>query len=68
LPPGWYWSSTLARLLAYESRLELARIMMADFDPSVTGMARTGMYPERLLGPRSGGSAEGGRFHASPSI
>ncbi|MGH3156299.1 MAG: hypothetical protein ACRDNF_06965, partial [Streptosporangiaceae bacterium] len=24
---GWYWSSTLAQLVVYESRLELARIM-----------------------------------------
>jgi hypothetical protein len=36
---GWYWSATLARLVVYESRLELARIMLADFDPSVTGVA-----------------------------
>ncbi|MGO9163953.1 MAG: TnsA-like heteromeric transposase endonuclease subunit [Streptosporangiaceae bacterium] len=36
---GWYWSSTLARLLVYESRLELARVMLADFDPSVAGIA-----------------------------
>jgi hypothetical protein len=25
--------------VAYESRLELARIMLADFDPAVTGLA-----------------------------
>jgi hypothetical protein len=36
---GWYWSSSMSRLLAYESRLELARIMLADFDPSVAGIA-----------------------------
>jgi hypothetical protein len=36
---GWYWSAMLGRLVAYESRLELARIMLADFDPSVTGIA-----------------------------
>ena len=35
---GWYWSSSMSRLLAYESRLELARIMLADFDPSVAGI------------------------------
>jgi hypothetical protein len=29
----------MSRLLAYESRLELARIMLADFDPVVTGIA-----------------------------
>ena len=32
---GWYWSSSMSRLLAYESRLELARIMLADSDSSV---------------------------------
>lgn len=36
---GWYWSSTTNGLVAYESRLELARIMLADFDPSVTAIA-----------------------------
>jgi hypothetical protein len=36
---GWYWSSSMSRLLAYESRLELARIMLADFDPGVAGIA-----------------------------
>jgi hypothetical protein len=48
---GWYWSSTLARLLVYESRLELARIMLADFDPSVTGIAA---QPFLLTGPDRG--------------
>lgn len=36
---GWYWSVTCARLVAYESRLELARIMMADFAADVVGIA-----------------------------
>jgi hypothetical protein len=36
---GWYWSATMGRLVVYESRLELARILLADFDPSVTGIA-----------------------------
>jgi hypothetical protein len=36
---GWYWSSSMGRLVVYESRLELARIMLADFNPSVTGIA-----------------------------
>jgi hypothetical protein len=36
---GWYWYATLARLVVYESRLELARIMLADFDPGVAGLA-----------------------------
>jgi hypothetical protein len=36
---GWYWCATGQRLVVYESRLELARIMLADFDPCVTGIA-----------------------------
>lgn len=36
---GWYWSATAGRLVAYESRLELARILLADFDPAVAGLA-----------------------------
>src|ERR1700733_9786128 len=35
---GWYWSSTMHRLVVYESRLELARIMLADFDPEGAGL------------------------------
>lgn len=44
---GWYWSSTTQGLVAYESRLELARIMLADFDPGVTAIAG---QPFRLTG------------------
>jgi hypothetical protein len=36
---GWYFSSTVGGLVAYESRLELARIQLADFDPDVVGIA-----------------------------
>jgi hypothetical protein len=36
---GWYWSSTMQKLVAYESRLELARILLADIDPTVVGIA-----------------------------
>lgn len=34
-----YWSSTTGGLVAYESRLELARILLADFDSEVTAIA-----------------------------
>jgi hypothetical protein len=44
---GWYWSSTMNGLVAYESRLELARIMLADFDPAVIAIAG---QPFRLIG------------------
>lgn len=33
--PGWYWSVTERDLVMYESRLELARLRLADFDPDV---------------------------------
>lgn len=32
---GLYWSSTTGGHVAYESRLELARLLLADFDPHV---------------------------------
>ena len=37
--------------VAYESRLELARIMLADFDPAVAGLAA---QPFQLAGPDGG--------------
>lgn len=36
---GWYWSATMGRHLVYESLLELSRLMLADFDPTVVGIA-----------------------------
>jgi hypothetical protein len=44
---GWYWSATMKGLVAYESRLEFARIMLADFDPDVNAIAG---QPFRLIG------------------
>lgn len=44
---GWYWCATMDRLVVYESRLELARLMLADFDPGVTGIAA---QPFQLVG------------------
>lgn len=35
---GWYWSATTRGMVAYESRLELARILLADFDSRVCGI------------------------------
>jgi hypothetical protein len=32
---GSYWASTMSAHVVYESRLELARLLMADFDASV---------------------------------
>ncbi|MFE1250131.1 MULTISPECIES: TnsA-like heteromeric transposase endonuclease subunit [unclassified Streptomyces] len=36
---GWYYAATVQRLVAYESLLELARILLADFDHSVVEIA-----------------------------
>jgi TnsA-like endonuclease N terminal len=46
---GWYWSSTVKRLVAYESRLELVRLLLADFDPGVVEIAA---QPFRIEGQR----------------
>jgi hypothetical protein len=46
--PGWDWSATVGRLVLYESRLELARIMLADQDPEVAAIAA---QPFQLTGP-----------------
>ena len=51
---GWYWSSTMLRLVAYESRLELARIMLADFDSSVAGIAAQPFLLTGTDGARAG--------------
>ncbi|MEC3974928.1 TnsA-like heteromeric transposase endonuclease subunit [Amycolatopsis sp. H20-H5] len=36
---GWYWSATMGKHVVYESRLELARLLLADFDPRVVSIA-----------------------------
>lgn len=36
---GWYWAATMGQHVVYESRLELARLLLADFDPEVTAIA-----------------------------
>jgi hypothetical protein len=41
---GWYWSATTGGHLVYESRLELAYLLMADFDPSVVSIAAQPFY------------------------
>jgi hypothetical protein len=37
--PGYYWSVTTGSHVVYESRLELARLLIADFDPDVVAIA-----------------------------
>ena len=36
--PGLYWSSTTGAHVVYASRLELAPLLFADFDPDVVGI------------------------------
>lgn len=36
---GWYWAATMRCHVVYESRLELARLLLADFDPHVATIA-----------------------------
>jgi len=36
---GWLWTSTTGTLVGYESLLERDRVLLADFDVSVTGIA-----------------------------
>ncbi len=75
---GWYWSATTGGHVVYESRLELARLLLADFDPQVTAIAaqpflvaapsqgRTRLHvPDFLLIGRDGGCAWS---TSSPSI
>jgi len=35
---GMYWSATTGTHVVYESRLELARLLLADFDPAVVNI------------------------------
>jgi len=37
--PGFFWSATMSRHVIYESRLELARLLLADYDRDVVGIA-----------------------------
>ena len=50
--PGWYWSATDRKHIAYESQLELARLRLADFDPEVVAIRS---QPFRLTGRDSAG-------------
>jgi hypothetical protein len=49
--PGYYWSATSGGHVIYESRLELARLLLADFDPDVAAIAAQPF----LLRARAGG-------------
>jgi hypothetical protein len=48
---GSYWAATTGGHVVYESRLELARLLLADFDPDVTDIYA---QPCRLVARRGG--------------
>ena len=52
---GLYWASTTGSHVGYEGRLELDRLMLADFDPEVEWMATQPTHDSsvRLLAVRS---------------
>jgi hypothetical protein len=49
---GWYWSCTTGAHVVYESRLELARILLADQDLGVVGIAAQPFLLEGVDGCR----------------
>jgi hypothetical protein len=51
--PGYYWSATTGGHVIYESRLELARLLLADFAPDVVAIAAQPF----LLRAQAGGRA-----------
>ena len=52
---GWYWSATTGGHVVYESRLELARLLLADFDPRVAAIAAQPFCVTASLTGGSGG-------------
>jgi hypothetical protein len=50
--PGYYWSATAAAHVIYESRLELARLLIADFDPAVVAIAAQPFWLRAEVGGR----------------
>lgn len=47
---GFYWCATTDGHVAYESRLELARLILADFDPRTVGIAAQPFLIEASVG------------------
>jgi hypothetical protein len=54
--PGYYWSATASGHVIYESRLELARLLLADFDPDVTAIAAQPFLLRARISGRSAGT------------
>ncbi len=50
--PGYFWSATMSAHVVYESRLELARLLLADFERHVTAIAaQPFLLRARVAGP-----------------
>lgn len=50
--PGHYWSATTSSHVIYESRLELARLLIADFDPAVVAISAQPFWLRAQAGGR----------------
>lgn len=50
--PGSFWSATERDLVLYESRLELTRLLFADFDASVRGIVAQPFLLQAEIGQR----------------
>ncbi|WP_330239582.1 TnsA-like heteromeric transposase endonuclease subunit [Streptomyces sp. NBC_00525] len=46
---GTYWSATMRDHVIYESRLELSRLLFADFDPAVRGIVAQPFFLKTVL-------------------
>jgi TnsA endonuclease N terminal len=51
--PGYFWSATMGAHVIYESRLELARLLLADFDRDVTAIAEQPFLLQARVGGRA---------------
>jgi hypothetical protein len=60
--PGYFWSATMGGHVIYESRLELARLLLADFDRDVAAIAAQPF----LLAHADGSAADHPRRAARP--
>ena len=51
--PGYFWSATMGAHVIYESRLELARLLLADFDRDVVAIAAQPFLLQALVAGRA---------------
>jgi hypothetical protein len=51
--PGYFWSATMSAHVVYESRLELARLLLADFDRRVVAIAAQPFLLKALVSGRA---------------